>query len=502
MLLPVGHIRLSSILLDAGVVTREQVDAALARQLTTGLKIGETLVELGAATEEDIGWALARQLQLPFVDLQPATLDRQLLQAFPPELLLRLDAVPLVRDDAGLSVAVADPLDPELVRDLELAARRPVRLAVATPSAIRRILVDLLGPARETRARTIAFDFGSGDGSGAGFLELHLGKARRAGATEIHFLPRPGSLDVFHRVGTRLVSASTEPLSALDILLSHLEDLGLPVFGDRGLQAGRARVNGATLGVETQAMDVSVLHGESGRCVTVELVDMPVSPPVLEDLGIEAVELASLRGLLEEPAGLGIVTGPPRSGGSTTLGCLAREAATFERRAIVGAPGQPAGGTGPDWLAAAAAQSADLVALDGLANGEAMRAMLAPEGAGRLLLVRTDWTDTFALLEHLASQPRERVALAERLRFVIQQRLLRGGFESGAEPRRPWGDRRVIFEVTLPGDRLRAAIRAGETAEGLRGAAVQDGFHSLAQRFQAWVDSGLASSHDAARIQA
>src|SRR5439155_2134670 len=166
-----------------------------------------------------------------------------------------------------------------------------------------------------------------GDGSAAGFLEPHLGKARTAGATEIHFLPRPGSLDVFYRVGTRLVPASTEPLSALEILLSHLEDLGLPAFDDWPLQAGRARVNGATLGVETQAIDVSVLRGEGGRCVMVELVDLPVSPPVLEDLGIEAMELASLRGLLAEPAGLGIVTGPPRSGGSTTLGCLAREAA-------------------------------------------------------------------------------------------------------------------------------------------------------------------------------
>ena len=61
---------IASILIEAGVVTPDQVEAGLVRQRSTGLRIGETLVELGAATEEDIGWALARQLGLPFVDLR------------------------------------------------------------------------------------------------------------------------------------------------------------------------------------------------------------------------------------------------------------------------------------------------------------------------------------------------------------------------------------------------------------------------------------------------
>src|SRR2546422_9140955 len=65
---------LAAILVDAGVVTPEQVEAGLARQRSTGLRIGETLVEMGAATEEDICWALARQLALPFADPQPEAL--------------------------------------------------------------------------------------------------------------------------------------------------------------------------------------------------------------------------------------------------------------------------------------------------------------------------------------------------------------------------------------------------------------------------------------------
>ena len=38
---------LASILVDAGVITPDQVDAALVLQRSTGLRIGETLVEMG-----------------------------------------------------------------------------------------------------------------------------------------------------------------------------------------------------------------------------------------------------------------------------------------------------------------------------------------------------------------------------------------------------------------------------------------------------------------------
>jgi hypothetical protein len=48
---------LCSILIECGIVTADQVNQALHRQVETGRLIGETLVELGFTTEENIGWA-------------------------------------------------------------------------------------------------------------------------------------------------------------------------------------------------------------------------------------------------------------------------------------------------------------------------------------------------------------------------------------------------------------------------------------------------------------
>ena len=498
---PLQHVRIASILLDAGVVTGEQIDAALARQLTTGLKIGETLIELGAVTEEDIGWALARQLELPFVDPRPETLDRELLLSFPAGMLQRLDAVPLVRDESSLTVAVSDPLDLDMVRDLEQAGRRPLRLSVATPSAIRRVLREVLGVAREVRGTSsqAGSDSGPWDRSGASFLQLQLAGARRAGASEIHFLPRPGSLDVYHRVGARLVPAGSEPSAALHGLLARLEDLGCAMVGER-LPHARGRLTCA-VGHESIALDVSLLGSEDGVSVVFVLSAVPPRHPLLEDLGLDPVDLASLRGALEHPAGLGIVTGPPRSGGSTTLSCLAREAATPERRLLVGGAAElGAHGSPGAWLDAAALQSADVVVLDPL-DCEALTRALGSASSGRLLLVRTDGTETFSLLEQLGRQPGERAALADRLRFVVQQRLL--WTPQGSEHARPrWEGRRALFEVLLPGEALRGAIRRAGSAEEMRVAAAQEGFQTMAQRFQTLVELGQADASDASRIEA
>jgi len=49
---------LASILLEAGVVTEDQIEAGLELRQQTGRRIGEALVELGAVTEVDLGWAL------------------------------------------------------------------------------------------------------------------------------------------------------------------------------------------------------------------------------------------------------------------------------------------------------------------------------------------------------------------------------------------------------------------------------------------------------------
>ncbi len=513
MILGVKARTLASILVDAGVITPDQVDAALVLQRSTGLRIGETLVEMGAATEEDIGWALARQLGLPFVDLSPETLDADLVRSFPEGLLFRLDAVPLVNEESSLSVALADPTDTDHVDELERAADQMLTLAVATPTAIRAVLRKLLGPRPELHtsvpptAPDAHFDI-EWDRSGATFLLFHLSEARRAGASEIHFLARREALEVHHRIGTQLVKARNEPPGALYYLLARLEALGGPVINDRIAHVARSVL--CPSGGETLELDVSLLHHQEGFSVTIELRPSSTALPPLDQLGFDPVDVALLRAALQASAGLGIVTGPPGMGGSTTLACLLADMGFEDRRCIafgndrIRVPAEvyvPGLDAPPVWTEVAVAQCADIVVLDGILAGNAVNATLSPAALGRLLLVRTDWTDTFALLEQLSAHAQDRVALAARLMFVVQQRLVRvDGAPAAADASGLRYDRRAILEVLIAGDSLRDGILAGEAAPQLRARAVAEGFRPLAARLRALADSGVIPAAESARM--
>src|SRR4029453_5195717 len=127
--------RLTSYLVEAGTITEEQVQLALAHQRTTGVRVGETLVQLGMATEEDIAWALARQLSIPFVDVRLDMLDKELIAKFPPSFLDRLQAVPLISSDGSLSTAMADPTDADAVGSLEQYTAAKIGMRVGPPDA-------------------------------------------------------------------------------------------------------------------------------------------------------------------------------------------------------------------------------------------------------------------------------------------------------------------------------------------------------------------------------
>ncbi len=490
---PQTHARtITSILIEAGVVTQEQVQAGLERQRGTGQRIGEALVEMGAATEEDIGWALARQLGLSFVDPHPDALDPELVHSFPEDLLRRLVVVPLVRDDFGLSVAVADPTDARVAHQLERMSGCALRLSVATPSAIRRVLGGVSGR-RPPGGESIGAEADARAESMA--LLDHVARASAAGAREIHFIPEAGGYAVAHRVAGRLVEVGAEGEESLSALRARIESLRGPVLGADSLHAAGSIECPA--GTETIRLGVSLLRMPAGVAVTLTRLGTPGAVS-LEALGLEAVDLARLRGALDPPAGLCLIAGPPRCGGSTTFAAVMRDVSGASRRTLLleGASGFGATGSagravsahaGVDWASIAVAQSADVVGLDGVLDGLAVDGLVPAAGAGRLVVARTDWTDTFALLEYLASRADTRAAFADRLRCVIQQRA----FEpmpagSNGEPHA-----RVVFELLTVDDALRARLRAGAPAAELRETAVAGGFVPLGERVRATAHAGL-----------
>jgi type IV pilus assembly protein PilB len=136
------RVRLGDLLVDAQIVTREQLEEVLALQRQDGRRLGTLLVESGLVTETQVTQILSQQLSVPWVSLYHIDFSRQLLNLVPRETAEKYCLVPIfVRRVRGLGetlyVAMDDPSDEAAQRDVSQYAGLPVRAMIAPPSDIR-----------------------------------------------------------------------------------------------------------------------------------------------------------------------------------------------------------------------------------------------------------------------------------------------------------------------------------------------------------------------------
>lgn len=130
------HERLGSLLLEKGVVAPAQLEEAFQRQIITQERLGEALVRLGFASERDIAEALCAQLRLELVDVEKEQIDVETAKILSKGAAEQRRCLPLRRSATGLVAVMADPMDLDLINELEATARCPVHILVGTPSSI------------------------------------------------------------------------------------------------------------------------------------------------------------------------------------------------------------------------------------------------------------------------------------------------------------------------------------------------------------------------------
>lgn len=134
--------RLGDVLVDAGVLSREHLDRALAEQAAWGGRLGQILLNLGLVEEHNLASAIARQLGLRLVDLDRLNLTAGVGQLLPLGVAERYGIMPLGRRDEPrrLLIACFDPTTAEAVAEAERVSGLKVEVYVATASAIERAI--------------------------------------------------------------------------------------------------------------------------------------------------------------------------------------------------------------------------------------------------------------------------------------------------------------------------------------------------------------------------
>jgi type II secretion system (T2SS) protein E len=133
---------LGTLIFRAGLLPAETIESALEEGVKTGKRLGEILTERGLLKEADLARLLAGQRGLEFVNLREQIVDQSAAGLFNEDQARLFRALPYAFEDGSPVIAIADPTDDVLTRNVcEALGREDAKFVVS----VRSELADIIG---------------------------------------------------------------------------------------------------------------------------------------------------------------------------------------------------------------------------------------------------------------------------------------------------------------------------------------------------------------------
>lgn len=327
-------LRLGDVLVNSGIITAEDLQRGLELQKGSGRKLGETLVDAGITTEENIARALSSQLGYEMVDLQDITIDEEILNLIPVNILKKHSMLPFEYSASGMNVlrvAMADPMNMAAMDDINIITNLQVEPVVATSQDIMLALDRYFGQAEvnsaleeyvkeKTSQMAEQEDAFSEDINNSPIVQLvktMIEQAVRQRSSDIHIEPMEKQVRVRYRIDGALYEKATYNISLLPAMVARIKIIGgMDISEKRKPQDGRI-----TQIVDRKEYDirVSILPTVYGEKIVMRLTSKNALNREKSQLGFKPHDLKKFDHILQNPHGILLVTGPTGSGKSTTL---------------------------------------------------------------------------------------------------------------------------------------------------------------------------------------
>jgi Type II secretion system (T2SS), protein E, N-terminal domain len=131
---------LGTLIFRAGLLPAETIENALEEGVKTGRRLGEILIERGLLEEEDLTRLLAGQKGLPFVSLRSEQIDPEATKLLSEDQARLFGALPIRFEDGFPLVAVADPTNDVLNRNIREALGQDIRFIVAGRTELNEVI--------------------------------------------------------------------------------------------------------------------------------------------------------------------------------------------------------------------------------------------------------------------------------------------------------------------------------------------------------------------------
>ena len=327
---PIGQL-----LLDKGLVEKEQIQRALEYQQKSGekLRLGEILVKFGYVSQEDVLACIGEQFDVPVVDLDKVRPEVEAVDAVPRNTAKMHNILPLKKTANSLVVAM-DDLDLCAIDNLKFILNMDVKPMLATEEAITAAIERYYGGEESTMDNMLReFTEGELAGEGGGsvgvagdegedapivrLVFLIVSDAVQSRASDIHVEPLTSRLRVRYRIDGVCQEVESPPKRLQNSIIARLKLMaGMDLAEKRKPQDGRIPM---VVGGQQLDLRVSNIPTTDGESIVMRILSRAAAKVGLVELGFHPSDLDNFRRIIRRPNGIFLVTGPTGSGKTTTL---------------------------------------------------------------------------------------------------------------------------------------------------------------------------------------
>ncbi len=503
-----SHVQLGKALVDAGVLSEERLEAALASQRRSGKLLGSVLVEEGFVTLDEIGHVLAAQYGLDYVPAAAAVSSRDALDLVPEHVAKQKEIIPLTLDGDRLTVLISGPQSPTRLKtvgvllgvrihalmtavnnlEAEIESRYRGRAtrhahheaprAPAPPEPVVRNVQKLdavpsvhaegdeepevMDPSVSTEPKR--FEEIAREAQGVPVVKLVttiIEGAVNSGATDIHLDPQEPEMRVRYRIDGVLHDVMSIPHDIESAVVSRIKILAdIDITETRHPQDGHI---GLEVGGSEFDVRVATLPTYLGERVVLRLLDQSSVLAGIKDLGLEPDDEEKLFRIIDQPYGMVLVTGPTGSGKTTTLySCLNEMDVMTESIVTLEDPVEyqlsginqvqidaDIDRTFASTLRAALRQDIDVLLVGEIRDPETARIAIRAAMTGHLVLSTLHTNDAPEAISTLRNMDIPPYLVASALTAIVAQRLVRCICESCKTSYAP--QKSLLSSLRLPG---------------------------------------------------
>ena len=438
-----------SFLLAENILDQIVLERATSAAHKTGERLDRVLTKLGLVSETNLSAALAKFLSLDLARPADFPLERVLPDVIESDFVRRNRILPLALEGSGLSVGVTDPFNPEPVRALAYLTNLTINVRIFAPADFEKAF-DALYAVRATDANDRSL--GGGEASELDVQRLRdiaseapvirlvnqiISGAVEARASDIHIEPNVDQVLVRYRVDGMLRTAQVLAPALRAAITSRLKIMSKLDIAERRMpQDGRIKVAIRGVDIDFRVSTIPTIFGES---VVLRILDRTRVALDFAELGFSDDQISAFHGLLQEPNGIILVTGPTGSGKTTTLYTALKSLNSSERKIFsVEDPIEyqltginqvqvqaEIGMDFPHALRAILRQDPDIIMIGEIRDLETARIAIQSSLTGHLVLSTLHTNSAAAAITRLIDIGVENYLLASTVKGVVAQRLVR-----------------------------------------------------------------------------